>query len=120
MTKGAWAGSFGSYLAHHGLDGAVGYFRSAQDAAANCSLNRRTANRLRDQTPARPPIARGHVAVLLLRRDSRVADATAKNWPSCAPPAMEMEEGQVKQVLEEKEGPGCPIGVARQTCSMHS
>jgi hypothetical protein len=90
--------SFGSYLASHGYDGAVGYFGAGR--GGRLYINRRTANAFalkRRLDPHRegyvPFYCGGHAEWPQLREEI----AEMRN------PAMEMEQGQVKQVLEEKD-----------------
>lgn len=90
--------SFGSYLAHHGLDGAVGVFGAGK--GGKFYVNRRTANAFalkRRLDPARhdhvPFYAGGISEWPHLRRE--LAELRS--------PTMEVEEGQVKQVLETKD-----------------
>jgi hypothetical protein len=90
--------SFGSYLANHGMDGAVGYFGAGR--GGKHYVNRRTANafalrrRLDPHRDGYVPFYCGGIA----------------EWPNLRQeiaellnPTMEVEESQVKQVLEEKD-----------------
>jgi hypothetical protein len=90
--------SFGSYLATYGLDGAIGYFGAGK--GGKLYVNRRTANafalkrRLDPHRENHVPFYCGGIA----------------EWPSLRQeiselraPVMEIEEGQVKQVIENKE-----------------
>jgi hypothetical protein len=90
--------SFGSYLASYGLPGAVGYFGAGRGGKHH--VNRRTAN-----------------AVALRRRLDPHRDGFVPfycggipEWPNLRQelaelhsPAMEIQESQVKQLLEAKE-----------------
>lgn len=91
--------SFGSYLASHGLDGAVGYFGAGK--GGRLYVNRRTACAFalkRRLDPHRD----GHVPFY--------CGGLGEHWPALRrelaelrAPTQEMEEGQVKQVLEDKD-----------------
>lgn len=90
--------SFGSYLASHGLDGTVGYFGAGR--GGKLFLNRRTANAFALKRRL-DPHREGFVPFYC-------GDISA--WPSLRQelaelrsPTMELEEGQVKQVLETKD-----------------
>ena len=90
--------NFGSYLAAHGLDGAIGYYGAGK--GGKLFVNRRTANAYmlkRRLDPHRD----GHVPLYC---------GGLSEWPALRQelaelrtPTMEMEEGQVKQVLESKD-----------------
>jgi hypothetical protein len=90
--------SFGSYLASHGYDGAVGYFGAGR--GGKLYINRRTANafalkrRLDPHGEGYVPFYCGGLAEWPQLREEM---AELRN------PSMEVEEGQVKQVLEEKD-----------------
>jgi hypothetical protein len=90
--------SFGSYLANHGLNGALGYFGAGK--GGKYYVNRRTANafmlrrRLDHHREGHVPFYCGGIAEWPALRQE-LAELRA--------PTMEMEEGQVKQVLEEKD-----------------
>ena len=90
--------SFGSYLASHGLDGAVGYFGAGK--GGKLYVNRRTANAFALQRRL-DPHRENHVPFYC---------GGIPEWPALRQelaelrsPTMEIEEGQVKQVLEDKE-----------------
>lgn len=96
--KGGLGRSFGSYLSNHGLDGAIGYFGAGR--GGKLYVNRRTANAfaLRRRLD---PHRKGHVPFYC---------GGIPAWPDLRrelselrSPTMEIEEGQVKQVLETKE-----------------
>ncbi len=90
--------SFGSYLATHGFDGAVGYFGAGK--GGKLYVNRRTANayalrrRLDPHRENHVPFYSGGIPEWAALRQE-LAELRS--------PAMEIEEGQVKQVLEDKE-----------------
>jgi hypothetical protein len=89
--------SFGSYLATHGMDGALGYFGAGK--GGKLYINRRTANAFalkRRLDPHRDHFVPFHCGGL-------------PHWPmlrqelaALRGPTMEVEEGQIKQVLEDK------------------
>jgi hypothetical protein len=90
--------SFGSYLAGYGLDGAVGYFGAGKGGKLH--VNRRTANAFAIKRRLDP------------HRENHVPSYCGgiPEWPALRQelaelrsPTMEVEEGQVKQVLEDKE-----------------
>ena len=90
--------SFGSYLASHGFDGAVGYFGAGK--GGKLYVNRRTANAFAVKRRL-DPHRENHVPFYC---------GGIPEWPALRQelselrsPAMEIEEGQVKQVLEDKE-----------------
>jgi hypothetical protein len=90
--------SFGSYLANHGYSGAIGYFGGGK--GGKLYVNRRTANAFavkRRLDPHRKdfvPFYCGGIPEWELLREE-LAELRS--------PAMEVEAGQVKQVLEEKD-----------------
>jgi hypothetical protein len=90
--------SFGSYLANHGLTGAVGYFGAGR--GGKHYLNRRTANafmirrRLDPHREGYVPFYCGGIAEWPALREE-LAELRS--------PTMQLEEGQVKQVLEDKD-----------------
>jgi hypothetical protein len=90
--------SFGSYLANHGFDGAVGYFGAGR--GGKYYVNRRTANafairrRLDPHREGYVPFYCGGIAEWPALREE-LAELRS--------PTMETSEGQVKQVLEEKD-----------------
>jgi hypothetical protein len=91
--------SFGSYLAHHGLEGAMGFFGAGK--GGKLYVNRRTANAFALKRRL-DPHREGHVPFYC----GKLGD----HWPKLRQelaelrsPTLEMEEGQVKQVLEEKQ-----------------
>jgi hypothetical protein len=89
--------SFGSYLATHGLDGALGYFGAGK--GGKLYINRRTANAFalkRRLDPHRKDF------VPLLCRGIAEWPALRQELAALRSPTMEVEEGQVKQVLEDK------------------
>jgi hypothetical protein len=95
--KGGLGRSFGSYLANHGLDGAVGYFGSGR--GGKLFVNRRTANAYAMKRRFDPHRA-GHVPLYC---------GGIPEWPTLRQelaelrtPTTELEEGQFKQMLEEK------------------
>jgi hypothetical protein len=90
--------SFGSYLASHGLAGAVGYFGAGRGGKRH--VNRRTANAFALRCRLDP------------HRDGFVPFYCGgiPEWPDLRQelaelysPAMEIQESQVKQILEPKE-----------------
>jgi hypothetical protein len=90
--------SFGSYLANHGLDGAVGYFGAGK--GGRLYINRRTANAFALKRRL-DPHRRGHVPFYC---------GGIPEWPALRDelaalhgPTMQTAENQVKQVLEDKE-----------------
>jgi hypothetical protein len=90
--------SFGSYLAGYGLAGAVGYFGAGK--GGKLYINRRTANAFAIRRRL-DPHRENHVPFYC---------GGLPEWPALRQelaelrsPAMEIEEGQVKQVLEDKE-----------------
>jgi hypothetical protein len=98
FDKGGIGRSFGSYLASHGMPGAVGYFGAGK--GGKLYINRRTANAFalkRRLDPHRENHVPFHCGGLpewpALRQE--LAELRA--------PTMEMEEGQVKQVIETKD-----------------
>jgi hypothetical protein len=90
--------SFGSYLANHGYDGAVGYFGAGR--GGKHYVNRRTANafairrRLDPHRDGYVPFYCGGIAEWPALREE-LAELRS--------PTIETSEGQVKQVLEEKD-----------------
>ena len=96
--KGGIGRSFGSYLSKHGLEGAVGCFGAGK--GGKLYANRRTANafalkrRLDPHRENHVPLYCGGIAEWPALRQEL---AELRN------PTMEIEEGEVKQVLEEKE-----------------
>jgi hypothetical protein len=90
--------SFDSYLANHGLPGAVGYFGAGR--GGKHYVNRRTANafvirrRLDPHREGYVPFYCGGIAEW---------PALRQELAELRSPTMELEEGQVKQVLEEKD-----------------
>ena len=90
--------SFGSYLASHGFDGAVGCFGAG--AGGKLYSNRRTANafalkrRLDPHRENHAPFYCGGIPEW---------PALRQELAELRSPTMEIEEGQVKQVLEDKE-----------------
>jgi hypothetical protein len=90
--------SFGSYLANHGLPGAVGFFGAGR--GGKLYVNRRTANafllrrRLDPHRKGYVPFYCGGLAEWPVLRQE-LAELRS--------PTMELEEGQVKQVLEDKD-----------------
>jgi hypothetical protein len=96
--KGGPGRSFGSYLAGAGLVGAVGYFGAGK--GGKLYVNRRTANAFAIKRRL-DPHRENHVPFYC---------GGLPEWPALRrelaelrTPTMEMEEGQVKQVLESKE-----------------
>jgi hypothetical protein len=96
--KGGPGRSFGSYLAVHGLDGAVGYFGAGK--GGKLYVNRRTANAFAIKRRL-DPHRQNHVPFYC---------GGLPEWPELRrelaelrSPRMELEEGQVKQVLEDKQ-----------------
>ena len=96
--RGGLGRSFGSYLANHGLDDAFGYYGSGK--GGRLYVNRRTAcaYALRKRLD---PHRKDHVPFYC---------GGIPEWPALRQelaelrsPSMELEEGQVKQVLETKE-----------------
>jgi hypothetical protein len=90
--------SFGSYLSTHGLSGTLGYFGAGKGGPYY--RNRRTANAFALKRRL-DPHRKGYVAFYC---------GGIPEWPQLRQelselrsPAMEMEEGQVKQALEEKD-----------------
>ena len=90
--------SFGSYLASHGFEGAVGYFGAGK--GGKLYVNRRTANAFALKRRL-DPHRENHVPFYC---------GGIPEWPGLRQelaelrsPTMEIEEGQVKQVLEDKE-----------------
>ena len=90
--------SFGSYLTSRGFDGAVGYFGAGK--GGKLYINRRTANAFALKRRL-DPHRENHVPFYC---------GGLPEWPALRQelaelrsPAMEVEEGQVKQVLEDKE-----------------
>ncbi len=90
--------SFGSYLASHGFEGAVGYFGAGK--GGKLYVNRRTANAFALKRRL-DPHRENHVPFYC---------GGIPEWPALRhelaelrSPTMEIEEGQVKQVLEDKE-----------------
>ena len=90
--------SFGSYLANHGLDGAVGYFGAGK--GGKLYVNRRTANafaikrRLDPQRENHIPLYCGGLPEW---------PALRQELSELRAPLMEIEEGAVKQKIEDKE-----------------
>jgi hypothetical protein len=90
--------SFDSYLASHGLNGAVGYFGAGR--GGKHYTNRRTANafmirrRLDPHRDGYVPFYCGGVAEW---------PALRQELAELRSPTMQLEEGQVKQVLEDKD-----------------
>jgi hypothetical protein len=95
--KGGLGRSFGSYLANHGLDGAVGYFGAGR--GGKLYVNRRTANAFGIKHRL-DPHREGHIPFYC--GDIPEWPALRQELAELRSPTMEMEEGQVKQVLEEK------------------
>jgi hypothetical protein len=90
--------SFGSYLANHGYNGAIGYFGSGK--GGKLYVNRRTANAFalkRRLDPHRKDFVPFYCGGLPEWPQLREELAELRS------PAMEVEAGQVKQVLEEKD-----------------
>jgi hypothetical protein len=90
--------SFGSYLANHGLDGAVGCFGAGR--GGKHYVNRRTANAFslkRRLDPHRDGYVPFYCGGIAEWPDLRQEIAALHN------PTMEIEESQVKQVLEDKD-----------------
>jgi hypothetical protein len=90
--------SFGSYLAGHGFEGAIGYFGAGK--GGKLYVNRRTANAFALKRRL-DPHRENHVPFYC---------GGIPEWPALRQelaelrsPTMEVEEGQVKQVLEDKE-----------------
>jgi hypothetical protein len=90
--------SFGSYLANHGLNNTMGYFGAGRGGKYH--INRRTANaslvrkRLDPHREGYVPFYCGGIPEW---------PALRQELSELRAPTMEMEEGQVKQVLEEKD-----------------
>jgi hypothetical protein len=90
--------SFDSYLANHGLPGAVGYFGAGR--GGKHYVNRRTANAFalkRRLDPHRDGYVPFYCGGIAQWPDLRQEIAALRN------PTMEVEESQVKQVLEDKD-----------------
>ena len=90
--------SFGSYLASHGFEGAVGYFGAGK--GGKLYVNRRTANAF--------ALKRGSIPIARTMCPSTAAASPSgrvlrQELAELRSPTMEIEEGQVKQVLEDKE-----------------
>jgi hypothetical protein len=90
--------SFGAYLAKNGFDGAIGYFGAGK--GGRFYVNRRTANAFAVKRRL-DPNRKGFVPFYC---------GGLPDWPQLREelgelrsPAMEVEAGQVKQVLEEKD-----------------
>jgi hypothetical protein len=93
--KGGLGRDFGSYLARYGVDGAVGYFGAGR---GKLYVNRRTANAFAIKRRLDPN--KGYIPFYC---------GGIPEWPALRQelaelrsPTMEMEEGQVGQILEEK------------------
>jgi hypothetical protein len=97
FDQGGIGRSFASYLAHHGLEGAIGYFGAGR--GGHLHLNRRTANayafkkRLDPHREGYVPFYCGGIPEWPALRNE-LAELQA--------PRMELEEGQIKQRLEDK------------------
>jgi hypothetical protein len=96
--------SFGSYLANHGLGGAVGYFGAGR--GGKLYVNRRTANAFalkRRLDPHREGYVPFYCGGIAQWPELRQEIAELRN------PTMEIEESQVKQVLEDKDALGARL-----------
>jgi hypothetical protein len=96
--KAGMGRSFGSYEASHGYEGAVGSFSAGRRAKQY--INRRTANAFalkRRLDPHREEYVPFYSGGLAEWPQLREEIAELRN------PAMDVEEGPVKQVLEEKD-----------------
>jgi phage terminase large subunit len=96
--KGGLGRSFASYLENHGLHGAIGYFGAGK--GGKLYVNRRTANAFAIRKRL-DPNRQDFVPFYCGRQP---------HWPQLRQelaelrsPTMEVEEGQVKQMLESKE-----------------
>jgi hypothetical protein len=90
--------SFGSYLASHGFNGAIGYFGAGK--GGKLYVSRRTANAFavkRRLDPHRKGFVPFYCGGIPEWESLREELAELRS------PAMEVEAGQVKQVLEEKD-----------------
>jgi hypothetical protein len=90
--------SFGSYLAGYGLVGAVGYFGAGKGGKLH--VNRRTANAFAIKRRLDP-----HRENFVPLYCGGIPEWTAlrQELAELRSPTMEVEEGQVKQILEDKE-----------------
>jgi hypothetical protein len=96
--KGGLGRSFGSYLANHGLPGAIGYFGAGK--GGKLYVNRRTANAFAIRRRL-DPHRENHVPFYCGGLHEWVA--LRQELAELRSPTMEQEEGQVKQRLEDKE-----------------
>jgi hypothetical protein len=96
--KGGVGRSFESYLAQHGLGGAVGYFGSGR--GGQLYTNRRTANAFAIKRRL-DPHRKDHVPFYC----GGIPEWTSlrQELGELRSPTMSMEEGKVKQCLEDKE-----------------
>jgi hypothetical protein len=86
--KGGLGRSFGSYLANHGLDGAIGYFGAGK--GGRFYVNRRTANAFAVKNRL-DPARSGHVPFYAAASPS--GRSSARSWPSCASPRWRSRRG---------------------------
>ena len=96
--KGGLGRSFGSYLANHGLDEAIGYFGAGK--GGRFFSNRRTANAFAVKKRL-DPMRENYVPFYC--GGNREWETLREELAELRSPTMEVEDGQVKQLLEHKE-----------------